>query len=249
MTPSAARNKSPGAMASNDGVRCNKKARFTILSLSISTLTAVPAPVDDELWAAVDGTPFVSDAAASNEELEVPRPRAASPARQPLPRELPATPCVSPPPPAPPRPAVEALGSGTATPNSSVGSGWTRTSGSTYIPNPPRDNVPSSSSGGSSSLGGGGGSSGGSGGGGGGGGGGGIPSCGNCGYGVEGHGTGVRYYCITRGRAVGVVVGWINVSPLVTGVPYAAQQRYPTFALALAAFHEATERGQVHLVL
>ncbi|KAH9906092.1 uncharacterized protein B0H18DRAFT_1132033 [Fomitopsis serialis] len=75
------------------------------------------------------------------------------------------------------------------------------------------------------------------------------PSCG-CGPGVDGGSeSGVRWYCVTRGRAVGVFAGWPNVSPLVTGVPNAVFQRYPTFAVALAAFVEATTNGTVFLFL
>ncbi|KAH9919304.1 uncharacterized protein B0H18DRAFT_1122563 [Fomitopsis serialis] len=87
------------------------------------------------------------------------------------------------------------------------------------------------------------------GGGGGGGSGGNRPSCG-CGVGVGGGGeSGVRWYCVTRGRAVGVFVGWPNVSPLVIGVPNSVYQRYPMFAVALAAFVEATANGTVFLIL
>ncbi|EPS93175.1 hypothetical protein FOMPIDRAFT_1056219 [Fomitopsis schrenkii] len=236
MTPSAARNIGPGNKASNDAVVTPSVSVAQLRDIINGLNMLAVQQEDDQLWAAVDGTPFISEHAVSNEEPSVPRTRTGSPTRQPLPRDLPATPRVSPP------PAADALGSGAETPNSSVGSGWTRTSGSTYIPNPPRDNGPSSSGGGS-------GSSAGNGGGGGGGGGGGIPSCGNCGFGVEGAGIGIWYYCITRGKAVGVFVGWTNASAFVTGVPYAVHQRYSTFALALAAFQDATDRGQVHLVL
>ncbi|TFY57513.1 hypothetical protein EVJ58_g6970 [Rhodofomes roseus] len=83
----------------------------------------------------------------------------------------------------------------------------------------------------------------------------------------EGSGLGARYYAVTRGRAVGVFVGWCvgfpysavvvyssvdrrhNVTPLVTRVPDSAQVRYPTFAAALAAFLDSAALGNVRIIL
>lgn len=39
-----------------------------------------------------------------------------------------------------------------------------------------------------------------------------------------------------------------NVSPLVTGVPGAIYQRFPSFAVALAAFLDAAANGTVAIV-
>ncbi|KAH9921601.1 uncharacterized protein B0H18DRAFT_1121296 [Fomitopsis serialis] len=76
--------------------------------------------------------------------------------------------------------------------------------------------------------------------------------CANCCGGTVADGgdsTGVRWYCVTRGRAVGVFAGWPNASPLVIGVPNSVYQRFPTFSSALAAFLEAAANGTVFVVL
>ncbi|KZT12200.1 uncharacterized protein LAESUDRAFT_710641 [Laetiporus sulphureus 93-53] len=57
-----------------------------------------------------------------------------------------------------------------------------------------------------------------------------------------------RWYCIVRGRAVGVFAGWPNTSPLVTNVPGSLFQRYPTFNAALNAFIEASANGHVIII-
>ncbi|KZS99508.1 uncharacterized protein LAESUDRAFT_718634 [Laetiporus sulphureus 93-53] len=62
------------------------------------------------------------------------------------------------------------------------------------------------------------------------------------------HQPSTRWYCISRGRAVGVFSGWPNTSPLVTGIPGAIFQRYPTFTAALMAFMEAAANGHVAII-
>ncbi|KAH9913410.1 uncharacterized protein B0H18DRAFT_1126273 [Fomitopsis serialis] len=59
----------------------------------------------------------------------------------------------------------------------------------------------------------------------------------------------VRWYCITRGQAVGIFRDWMLVAPLVIGVPNAVFQRYPTFGAALAAFMRAAENGNVAVIM
>ncbi|KAH9918025.1 uncharacterized protein B0H18DRAFT_1123295 [Fomitopsis serialis] len=59
----------------------------------------------------------------------------------------------------------------------------------------------------------------------------------------------VRWYCITRGQAVGIFRDWMLVAPLVIGVPNAVFQRYPTFSAALAAFMRAASNGTVAVIM
>ncbi|EPT02066.1 hypothetical protein FOMPIDRAFT_1048081 [Fomitopsis schrenkii] len=247
MLPNSGRNKAPDAAAAVDAVGALPLSVDKLRDLISGLNMLAEQQEDDELWASVDGVP----AGVHEKKHEVPLANAhgnSSSPRKPLPREFPAA----------SSPRVRADVHCPATPSSNPG-GWTYPSDSkgTTTPPGPVSGGGGVSGGGNSGdgkgSGGGGGGGGGNGGGGNGGGGngcgGGIPPCGNCGVGVEGLGTGTRYYCIVRGRAVSVFVGWTNASPLVTGVPNAIFQRYATFALALSAFQDAAERGQVHIVL
>ncbi|KAG6809669.1 hypothetical protein H0H92_015234 [Tricholoma furcatifolium] len=57
-----------------------------------------------------------------------------------------------------------------------------------------------------------------------------------------------RWYCVTRGTAIGVIPHWENVGPHVQGVSNASFARYPSRALAEEAFARAVLRGNVMLL-
>ncbi|KAG6825917.1 hypothetical protein H0H92_001859, partial [Tricholoma furcatifolium] len=57
-----------------------------------------------------------------------------------------------------------------------------------------------------------------------------------------------RWYCVTRGTAIGVIPHWENVGPHVQGVSNASYARYPSRALAEEAFARAVLRGNVMLL-
>ncbi|KAG6825486.1 hypothetical protein H0H92_003579, partial [Tricholoma furcatifolium] len=57
-----------------------------------------------------------------------------------------------------------------------------------------------------------------------------------------------RWYCVTRGTAIGVIPHWDNVGPHVQGVSNASFARYPSRALAEQAFARAVLAGNVMLL-
>ncbi|KII82919.1 hypothetical protein PLICRDRAFT_180919 [Plicaturopsis crispa FD-325 SS-3] len=69
-------------------------------------------------------------------------------------------------------------------------------------------------------------------------------------FGAEGQGTAApatsRWYCVIRGRKVGVFEGWMTTSPLVTGVPHCQFCRFTTRDDAVRAFNAAIDEGQVY---
>ncbi|TFY53687.1 hypothetical protein EVJ58_g9313 [Rhodofomes roseus] len=80
--------------------------------------------------------------------------------------------------------------------------------------------------------------------------------CGNCG-GHDRHAEDVgpgsstgklRWYSITKGKAIGVFCDWAIVGPLVLNVPGAMYSRYPTFSAALMSFMGAVDRGHVGII-
>ncbi|TFY57776.1 hypothetical protein EVJ58_g6819 [Rhodofomes roseus] len=80
--------------------------------------------------------------------------------------------------------------------------------------------------------------------------------CGNCG-GYDPHAEDVgpgssagklRWYSITKGKAIGIFCDWAIVGPLVLNVPGAMYSRYPTFGAALVSFMGAVDRGHVGII-
>ncbi|KAF8688772.1 hypothetical protein AX14_003414 [Amanita brunnescens Koide BX004] len=63
---------------------------------------------------------------------------------------------------------------------------------------------------------------------------------------IPAHGS---WYMVSSGLAVGVFCGWHIVSPLIIGVSSACFKKYPSEAMATAAFEEAQAAGVVNTVV
>ncbi|KAH9830537.1 uncharacterized protein C8Q71DRAFT_862543 [Rhodofomes roseus] len=60
---------------------------------------------------------------------------------------------------------------------------------------------------------------------------------------------GLRWYCITKGKAIGVFPDWAMVGPLTLNVSGSLQRRHATFGAALTSFINAVNRGDVAVIM